>query len=126
MRSLKKGQPWLVMEQATAAVSQWSVNVSKLPGQMRLGSYQAIAQGADSILFFQWRQAKGGTERYHSGMVNHAGPQHPRLPRSLPAGPGTEGPRRHHRHALRRQGGHRLRLGLLVGAWSWATRRART
>lgn len=74
MRSLRKGQPWLVMEQATAAVSQWSVNVSKLPGKMRLGSYQAIAQGADSILFFQWRQAKGGTERFHSGMVNHAGP----------------------------------------------------
>lgn len=74
MRSLRNGQPWLVMEQATAAVSQWSVNVSKLPGKMRLGSYQAVAQGADSILFFQWRQAKGGTERYHSGMVNHAGP----------------------------------------------------
>ncbi|MBT2532977.1 beta-galactosidase [Arthrobacter sp. ISL-48] len=73
MRSLRKGQPWLVMEQATGAVSQWSVNVSKLPGKMRIGSYQAIAQGADSILFFQWRQAKGGTERYHSGMVNHAG-----------------------------------------------------
>lgn len=74
MRSLRNGQPWLVMEQATAAVSQWSVNVSKLPGKMRLGSYQAIAQGADSILFFQWRQARGGTERFHSGMVNHAGP----------------------------------------------------
>ncbi|MGN6440415.1 MAG: beta-galactosidase [Arthrobacter sp.] len=74
MRSLRRGQPWLVMEQATGAVSQWSVNVSKLPGKMRLGSYQAIAQGADSILFFQWRQAKGGTERFHSGMVNHAGP----------------------------------------------------
>lgn len=74
MRSLRHGQPWMVMEQATGAVSQWSVNVSKLPGKMRLGSYQAIAQGADSILFFQWRQAKGGTERYHSAMVNHAGP----------------------------------------------------
>lgn len=74
MRSLRKGQPWLVMEQATGAVSQWPVNVSKLPGKMRLGSYQAIAQGADSILFFQWRQARGGTERFHSGMVNHAGP----------------------------------------------------
>ncbi|MFJ6538568.1 beta-galactosidase [Paenarthrobacter sp. NPDC091711] len=74
MRSLRNGQPWMVMEQATGAVSQWSVNVSKLPGKMRLGSYQAIAQGADSILFFQWRQAKGGTERYHSAMVSHAGP----------------------------------------------------
>ncbi|WP_426006310.1 beta-galactosidase [Paenarthrobacter sp. NyZ202] len=74
MRSLRHGQPWLVMEQATGAVSQWSINVSKLPGKMRLGSYQAIAQGADSILFFQWRQARGGTERYHSAMVNHAGP----------------------------------------------------
>ena len=74
MRSLRNGQPWMVMEQATGAVSQWSVNVSKLPGKMRLGSYQAIAQGADAILFFQWRQARGGTERYHSGMVNHGGP----------------------------------------------------
>lgn len=74
MRSLRHGQPWMVMEQATGAVSQWSINVSKLPGKMRLGSYQAIAQGADSVLFFQWRQAKGGTERYHSAMVNHAGP----------------------------------------------------
>ncbi|MBP1137405.1 beta-galactosidase [Arthrobacter sp. PvP023] len=74
MRSLRGGQPWMVMEQATGAVSQWSVNVSKLPGKMRLGSYQAIAQGADAILFFQWRQARGGTERYHSGVVNHAGP----------------------------------------------------
>lgn len=74
MRSLRNGQPWLVMEQATGAVSQWSVNLSKLPGKMRLGSYQAIAQGADSIMFFQWRQARGGTERFHSGMVNHAGP----------------------------------------------------
>ncbi|QQQ63211.1 beta-galactosidase [Paenarthrobacter ureafaciens] len=74
MRSLRHGQPWMVMEQATGAVSQWSINVSKLPGTMRLGSYQAIAQGADGILFFQWRQAKGGTERYHSAMVSHAGP----------------------------------------------------
>jgi beta-galactosidase len=74
MRSLRNGQPWMVMEQATGAVSQWPVNVSKLPGKMRLGSYQAIAQGADAILFFQWRQAKGGTERYHSAMVGHSGP----------------------------------------------------
>jgi beta-galactosidase len=74
MRSLRQGQPWMVMEQATGAVSQWSINVSKLPGTMRLGSYQAIAQGADGVLFFQWRQAKGGTERYHSAMVSHAGP----------------------------------------------------
>ncbi|WP_457965896.1 beta-galactosidase [Arthrobacter sp. D1-29] len=74
MRSLRNGQPWMVMEQATGAVSQWPINVSKLPGKMRLGSYQAIAQGSDGILFFQWRQAKGGTERYHSAMVGHAGP----------------------------------------------------
>jgi beta-galactosidase len=74
MRSLRNGQPWMVMEQATGAVSQWSVNVSKLPGKMRLGSYQAIAQGADSILFFQWRQAKGGTERLPLG---HGEPRRP-------------------------------------------------
>ena len=40
---------------------------------MRLGSYQAIARGADGIMFFQWRQSKAGAEKHHSGMVPHGG-----------------------------------------------------
>jgi beta-galactosidase len=72
MRSLR-GEPWLLMEQAASAVSQWKVNNPRRPGRMRLGSYQAIAHGADSVLFFQWRASRGGHERFHSAMLPHSG-----------------------------------------------------
>jgi beta-galactosidase len=72
MRSLR-GEPWLLMEQAAGAVSQWRVNHVKRPGRMRLGSYQAVAHGADSVLFFQWRAGRGGHERFHSAMLPHSG-----------------------------------------------------
>ncbi len=73
MRSLKHGAPWLVMEQAANAVNWRQRNVPKHPGQMRLGSYQSLARGADGILFFQWRASKAGAEKFHSGMVPHGG-----------------------------------------------------
>jgi beta-galactosidase len=41
---------------------------------MRLWSWQAVAQGADAVLFFQWRQSRGGSEKFHSAMLPHGGP----------------------------------------------------
>ena len=73
MRSLRDGQPWLLLEQAPSAVSWRDINVPKAPGQMRLDSYQAIAHGSDGAMFFQWRQAKFGPEKYHSAMLGHRG-----------------------------------------------------
>ena len=73
MRSLRSGQPWLLMEQAPSAVNWRSINAAKRPGQMRALSHQAVARGADGILFFQWRQSVVGAEKFHSGMVPHAG-----------------------------------------------------
>jgi len=73
MRSLKSGAPWLVMEQAANAVNWRQRNVPKHPGQMRLGSYQSVARGADGIMYFQWRASKAGAEKFHSGMLPHAG-----------------------------------------------------
>lgn len=75
MRSLKEGQPWLLLEQAPSAVSWRDVNVPKAPGRMRLDSFQAIAHGSDGAMFFQWRQAKFGPEKYHSAMLGHRGEQ---------------------------------------------------
>ncbi|WP_226873596.1 beta-galactosidase [Microbispora sitophila] len=74
-RSLKGGRPWLLMEQAASAVSQWRLNVVKEPGRMRLGSLQAVSRGADSVMFFQWRASRGGHERFHSAMLPHSGPE---------------------------------------------------
>lgn len=74
LRSLKGGQPWMLMEQAASAVSQWKLNIVKEPGRMRLGSLQALSRGADSVMFFQWRASRGGQERFHSAMLPHSGP----------------------------------------------------
>jgi beta-galactosidase len=38
-------------------------------------SMQAVARGADGVLFFQWRQAAAGSEKFHSAMLPHAGPE---------------------------------------------------
>ncbi len=73
MRSIGSRRPWILMEQATSQVNWRQRNAVKRPGMMRLGSYQAIARGADGIMFFQWRQSKVGAEKHHSGMVPHVG-----------------------------------------------------
>jgi beta-galactosidase len=71
MRSLGRGRPWVRMEQSPNRVNWREVNVAKAPGQARLWSYQAIARGADGIMFFQWRQSRAGAEKFHSAMVPH-------------------------------------------------------
>jgi beta-galactosidase len=71
MRSLGRGRPWLLMEQSPNRVNWRERNAAKAPGQMRLWSYQAVARGADGVLFFQWRQSRAGAEKWHSAMVPH-------------------------------------------------------
>lgn len=73
IRSVGARRPWFLMEQAASQVNWRQRNAIKRPGVMRLGSYQAIARGADGIMFFQWRQSKAGAEKHHSGMLPHAG-----------------------------------------------------
>ncbi|MFJ3824879.1 beta-galactosidase [Streptomyces nodosus] len=71
-RSQARG-PWMLMEQAAGAVSWRGVNHPKPAGLNRLWSFQAVARGADAVCYFQWRQSRQGAEKFHSGMVGHAG-----------------------------------------------------
>ncbi|MBE7955765.1 beta-galactosidase [Microbacterium oxydans] len=73
MRSLKDGQPWLLLESSASATSWRDVNVPKAPGKIRVESLQAVAHGSDAVMFFQWRQAKYGQEKFHSSMLGHRG-----------------------------------------------------
>jgi beta-galactosidase len=75
MRSLGDGQPWLLMEQAVSAINWRAVNPPKSGGAYRRWSLQQVAHGADAVLHFQWRAAAGGAEKWHSGMLPHAGPR---------------------------------------------------
>jgi len=73
IRSLKKEDAWILMEQAASQVNWRQRNTVKRPGVMRIGSLQAVSRGANGVMFFQWRQSKAGAEKYHSAMLPHAG-----------------------------------------------------
>jgi beta-galactosidase len=73
MRSLGRGRPWLLMEQTTSLVNWRAQNVTRAPGVMRLYSYQALARGAEGVMFFQWRASLAGGEQFHGAMLPHAG-----------------------------------------------------
>ncbi|MEU9488725.1 beta-galactosidase [Streptomyces decoyicus] len=99
MRSARSGQPWMLLEQAPGAVNWRPRNGPKPPGAMRLWSWQAVAQGADAVLYFQWRQSLGGAEKFHSAMLPHGGTdtrifrEVTDLGRELASVPGIEGTR---------------------------------
>ncbi|MFP7760196.1 beta-galactosidase [Marisediminicola sp. LYQ134] len=67
------GRPWFLMEHSTSAVNWQPINVAKKPGSMARDSLTHVAHGADAVCFFQWRQSAAGAEKFHSGMVPHAG-----------------------------------------------------
>jgi beta-galactosidase len=73
MRSFKPDVPWILMEQASNALNWRPTNAPKSPGQMAALSMQAVARGADGIMFFQWRQSRAGSEKFHSAMLPQAG-----------------------------------------------------
>jgi beta-galactosidase len=73
VRGVAGGDPWLLMETSTSAVNWQPRNVAKRPGQLRRNGFQHVARGADGLLFFQWRASRAGAEKFHSGLVPHAG-----------------------------------------------------
>jgi beta-galactosidase len=83
MAGLKGGRPFLLMEQTPSTQNWQAVNALKRPGQMRLWSYLAVAHGADSVMYFQWRRGRGGCEKLHGAIVEHAGHENTRVFREV-------------------------------------------
>lgn len=79
MRGLKDGQPFILMEQTPSQQNWQQYNSLKKPGVMRLWSYQAMARGADAIMFFQLRRSRGACEKYHGALISHAGHENTRV-----------------------------------------------
>lgn len=85
MRGLKQGKPFGLMEQ-TPSVTNWHpYNALKRPGVMRLLSYQAVAHGADTVMFFQIKRSIGACEKYHGAVIDHAGHENTRVFREVSA-----------------------------------------
>ncbi|GAF07672.1 beta-galactosidase [Paenibacillus pini JCM 16418] len=79
MRGLKSGQPFMLMEQTPSQQNWQAYNGLKRPGVMRLWSYQAVAHGADTVMFFQLRRSIGACEKYHGAVIEHVGHEHTRV-----------------------------------------------
>lgn len=85
IHGLKDGMPFVLMEQ-TPSVTNWQpFNALKRPGVMRLWSYQAVAHGSDSIMFFQMRRSIGACEKYHGAVIDHVGHENTRVFRECAA-----------------------------------------
>ncbi|GIQ62399.1 beta-galactosidase [Paenibacillus cisolokensis] len=79
MRGLKGGQPFMLMEQTPSQQNWQPYNSLKRPGVMRLWSYQAVARGADTVMFFQLRRSIGACEKFHGAVIEHVGHEHTRV-----------------------------------------------
>lgn len=79
MRGVGGGKPFLLMEQTPSATNWQPYNALKRPGVMRLWSYQAVAHGSDSVMFFQMRRTIGACEKLHGAIIDHAGTNETRV-----------------------------------------------
>lgn len=84
-RSLKGGQPFLLMESTPSLVNWMDVCKLKRPGMHALSSVQALAHGSDSVQYFQWRKSRGSSEKFHGAVVDHDGSEHHRVFREVAA-----------------------------------------
>lgn len=78
MRSLKH-KPFLLMESCPSAPNWQGVSKLKKPGVLLNASLQAIAHGSDSVQYFQIRQSRGSSEKFHGAVIDHYGKEDTRV-----------------------------------------------
>jgi len=79
MRGLKGGQPFMLMEQTPSHANWQPYCKLKRKGEVRKWSYQAVARGADTVMYFQLRKSAGSCEKMHGAVIEHAGHEHTRV-----------------------------------------------
>ncbi len=71
-RGLKQAPFW-IMEHQTGMVNWSHTNTGVRPGALRLWTWQALASGAEAVVYFRWRASRFGLEQHHSGLRKHDG-----------------------------------------------------
>jgi beta-galactosidase len=84
MRGLKQ-KPFVLMESCPSAQNWRPVAKLHRPGLHMLQCMQAVAHGADTVQYFQFRKDRGGTEQFHGAVVDHVGSEHTRVFRDIAA-----------------------------------------
>lgn len=70
-RGLKR-QPFWVLEQQVGTMDRPPYRAPR-PGLLRLWALQAVAHGADAVLWFLWQTYRSSAEQYIAGLLDHAG-----------------------------------------------------
>lgn len=84
-RGMKSGKPFLLMECTPSQVNWRQVSPLRRPGMLRLSSLQAVAHGSDAVCYFQIRKGRGGSEKFHGAVIDHAGHANTRTFREVAA-----------------------------------------
>ena len=72
VRGYKQKNFWL-METQPGFVNWGPINATLPPGVTREMAWQAIAHGADAVLYWQWRSSLNGQEQYHGSILGADG-----------------------------------------------------
>jgi beta-galactosidase len=75
-RGFKRRNFWL-METQPGSVNWSPINNILDRGEARAMAWQAVAHGADAVLYWQWRAALNGQEQYHGTLVDPSGQPRP-------------------------------------------------
>ena len=72
LRGVKQKNVW-VMEEESGPCGWNALSDTPRPDQIREWTYQTMAHGAESIVYFRWRACLFGTEQYWYGILDHDG-----------------------------------------------------
>lgn len=72
IRGYKHKNFW-IMEQQAGVTGGTMMGRLPAPGQLSLWTAQAVAHGADAVVYFRWRTCAFGTEEYWHGILPHCG-----------------------------------------------------
>lgn len=78
-RGMKGGKPFMLMESCPSATNWMHVNKLLKPGIHKLKSLQAVAHGADTVQYFQYRKSRGSCEKFHGAVIDHVGHEKTRV-----------------------------------------------
>jgi beta-galactosidase len=79
MNRSARGKPFMLMESAPAPTNWRPVAKLHRPGVHMLQSMQAVAHGADTVQYFQFRKSRGSCEKFHGAIVDHEGSENTRV-----------------------------------------------
>ena len=72
LRGVKHKNVW-IMEEESGPCGWNALSSTPRPGEIREWSYQAMAHGAEAMVYFRWRACLFGTEQYWYGILDHDG-----------------------------------------------------